>query len=163
MWLGCFVRKKDIRMESRRVKRLQKELEKLKRTKLREIEWESVTRGTSETWIIKLTGAAETIYQNEEYRLRFKFPPNYPITSPEVQFIPPAPLHRHIYSNGHICLSILYQDWSPALNVESLCLSILSMLSSAKEKEKAPQDDLYRKIAPSSSKDTLWKCDDNTC
>ena len=36
-------------------------------------------------------------------------------------FIPPAPVHPHIYSNGHICLDILYDSsnggWSPALTI----------------------------------------------
>jgi ubiquitin-conjugating enzyme E2 W len=36
-----------------------------------------------------------------------------PIESPEVIFIGHIPVHEHIYSNGFICLSILY-DGTPS-------------------------------------------------
>jgi ubiquitin-conjugating enzyme E2 W len=40
-------------------------------------------------------------------------------------------MHPHIYSNGIICLDLLdTQGWSPVHNVESVCISIQSMLAS---------------------------------
>lgn len=113
---------------------------------------------------VRFRGIEGTMYAQEQFMLRFKFGGNYPMESPEVVFVavdklqapvgqqsangPPleatnkclVPVHPHIYSNGHICLSILYDNWSPALTVASVCLSIQSMLSSCDKKER-PQDD----------------------
>ena len=60
----------------------------------------------------------------ETFCLRFKFSKTYPIDAPEVTFLNSAgykpPIHPHIYSNGHLCLSILSETsssgWSPVLN-----------------------------------------------
>ena len=77
-----------------------------------------------------MLGPPSTLYQGEEFVLQFKFGMKYPFDSPEVTFVGPAiPVHQHIYSNGHICLSILTEDWSPALSVESVCLSVIPVLS----------------------------------
>jgi len=86
-------------------------------------------------WTIYMDGAVGTLYEGEKFELQFKFGPKYPFDSPEVTFQGAnIPVHPHIYSNGHICLSILTEDWSPALSVQAVCLSIISMLSSCKEK-----------------------------
>merc|ERR1712241_801101 len=99
-------------------------------------------------WKVKMAGPSNTLYEGEEFLIQFKFNVKYPFDSPEVTFVGAPeniPVHQHIYSNGHICLSILTDDWSPALSVESVCLSIISMLASAKEKTRTPDDAFYVK------------------
>jgi len=65
-------------------------------------------------------------------------------------------VHPHVYSNGHICLSILTDDWTPALSVQAVCLSILSMLSSAKEKKRPPDNAFYVRTCNKSPNKTRW-------
>ncbi len=45
------------------------------------------------TWIIHINCSTTSLYTNEVHRLRVEFSPEYPIDSPEVKFIPPAPMH----------------------------------------------------------------------
>lgn len=69
--------------------------------------------------------------------------------APEVTFVsnPPdrtVPIHPHIYSNGIICLDLLgKQGWSPVQNVESVCMSIQSMLTGNTKNERPPGDEEF--------------------
>lgn len=91
-----------------------------------------------------------------------QLPPN----SPEVIFLPEPPIHPHIYSNGHICLDILYDSsnggWSPALTVNKLCLSLRSMLASNVEASRPAGDQEYcSRVGRKSPKQTRWVFDDD--
>ncbi|KAL1972807.1 hypothetical protein VTN31DRAFT_6349 [Thermomyces dupontii] len=93
------------------------------------------------------------LYANETYRLKFTFSSKYPIEPPEVQFVEirppsdtprPIPIHPHIYSNGIICLDLLGSaGWSPVQTVESVCMSIQSMLTQNTKNERPPGDEEF--------------------
>lgn len=78
--------------------------------------------------------SSSSVYDGEVYTLSIRFTDQYPIEAPEVVFINESPAHPHIYSNGHICLDILYDrgegGWSPALTANRVCYSLRSMLAS---------------------------------
>eukprot|EP00112_Aurelia_sp_Birch-Aquarium-sp1_P009761 Seg212.4 transcript_id=Seg212.4/GoldUCD/mRNA.D3Y31 product="Ubiquitin-conjugating enzyme E2 W" protein_id=Seg212.4/GoldUCD/D3Y31 len=108
-------------------------------------------------WLITLEGAPGTLYAGEVFQLQFTFSNRYPFDSPQVVFVGSnIPVHPHVYSNGHICLSILTEDWTPAMSVTSVCLSIVSMLSSCTEKKLPPDNMIYVKTASKNPKNTRW-------
>ncbi|CAM9284414.1 unnamed protein product [Bubo scandiacus] len=115
-------------------------------------------------WIVDMEGAPGTLYEGEKFQLLFKFSSRYPFDSPQVMFTGDnIPVHPHVYSNGHICLSILTEDWSPALSVQSVCLSIISMLSSCKEKRRPPDNSFYVRTCNKNPKKTKWWYHDTGC
>ncbi len=139
--------------------RLQKELQDIK--KFEDTLTVEVNKNKTTTWRVSFKGAEDTLYSGESYTLQFKFSNEYPIDSPEVIFVGDIPAHEHIYSNGYICLSILFDGWTPALRVSSVCMSIISMLSSATEKKRPPDDDYFSAKYTKGPKSVTWIFDDD--
>ncbi|KAH8101559.1 UBC-like protein [Cristinia sonorae] len=109
------------------------------------------------TWFLSIEVLGETLYAGEVFALKFRFDPQYPISAPAVQFVVDdyykAPVHPHVYSNGHICASILGSEgWSPVLGVISICITLQSMLASCKERKPPPDNDGYVQRAPENPK-----------
>jgi len=123
----------------------------------------AVHGGNIRQWMVTLTGAAGTIYQGEQFKLKLIFPKQYPSKPPSVYFVKPSiPKHQHVYSNGDICLNLLGRDWRPTMTAQALVVSILSRLSSAKEK-KLPQDNaMHADNAPGQQQEG-WLYHDDKC
>lgn len=128
------------------------------------------------------------LYLNQTYRLRFRFSSNYPIgkspfswstkpgpafsnalsaEAPEVTFVTlpdrSVPIHPHIYSNGIICLDLLgTQGWSPVQNVESVCMSIQSMLTGNTKNERPPGDEEFVRRNTQRPRDIRFVYEDST-
>jgi len=119
-----------------------------------------------EVWWFTIEVMGESLYREEVYTLQFRFDPQYPISAPAVQFVVTnglqAPVHPHVYSNGHICASILGNEWSPVLSVTAVCVTLQSMLASCKKKERPIDNDRYVRHAPDNPKKTQFHYDDDT-
>lgn len=72
------------------------------------------------------------------------------------------PYHPHIYSNGHICLNLLGDDWTPACSIESILLSIQSMLTTNDKRERPPDDKSYIRHAPLNPKNSRFVYHDDS-
>ncbi|KJP85926.1 hypothetical protein AK88_04458 [Plasmodium fragile] len=111
-------------------------------------------------WIVKYVGLENSIYANEVYKLKIIFPDDYPLKPPIVYFLQKPPKHTHVYSNGDICLSLLGDDYNPSLSISGLVLSIISMLSSAKEKKLPIDNYTHADAKPGSSQNSFLYHDD---
>ena len=92
-------------------------------------------------WNATIIGPVDSPYEGGIFRLRIIFPERFPYKPPLVQFVTKI-YHPNIASNGNICLDILKDQWSPALTVSKILLSISSLLT-----DPNPEDPLVPDIA----------------
>ena len=92
-------------------------------------------------WQATIMGPDESPYSGGVFFLDIHFPADYPFKPPKVSFTTRI-YHCNINSNGGICLDILKEQWSPALTISKVLLSICSLLTDAN-----PDDPLVPEIA----------------
>lgn len=92
-------------------------------------------------WQATIMGPSDSPYQSGVFFLTIHFPTDYPFKPPKVAFTTKI-YHPNINSNGSICLDILRSQWSPALTVSKVLLSICSLLC-----DPNPDDPLVPEIA----------------
>jgi ubiquitin-conjugating enzyme E2 D len=79
-------------------------------------------------WDAMIIGPEGTPYHGGMFRLTIRFPADYPFKAPSVIFKHKV-YHPNISAAGNICLDILKTQWSPALTVSKVLLSISSLFS----------------------------------
>lgn len=92
-------------------------------------------------WQATIMGPGDSPYSGGVFFLAIHFPTDYPFKPPKVNFTTRI-YHPNINSNGSICLDILRDQWSPALTISKVLLSICSMLT-----DPNPDDPLVPEIA----------------
>lgn len=90
-------------------------------------------------------GPKESPYENGVFNLELFLPEEYPMSAPKVRFMTKI-YHPNIDKLGRICLDILKDKWSPALQIRTVLLSIQALLSAPN-----PDDPLQNDVAE------LWK------
>ena len=92
-------------------------------------------------WDAMIFGPSDSPFEGGVFRLTIDFPSEYPFKPPIVTFKTKI-YHPNINAAGGICLDILKSQWSPALGVSKVLLSILSLLTDAN-----PNDPLVPEVA----------------
>ena len=92
-------------------------------------------------WEGTIMGPTETVYEGGVFNLDIQFPKNYPFKPPKVRFQTKI-YHPNINSGGFICFDIFKDNWSPALTISKVLLSICSLLT-----DPNPDDPLVVDIA----------------
>jgi len=122
------------------IKRITKELRDLEENPIANCSAGPIEKDIKK-WKATIFGPEETPYHGGIFYLNIEFTEEYPFKPPKVWFTTPI-YHCNINKRGGICLDILKKEWSPALTIGKVLLSICSLLA-----EPNPNDPLVPGIA----------------
>ncbi|PON56592.1 Ubiquitin-fold modifier-conjugating enzyme [Parasponia andersonii] len=128
---------------------LQKQLKELYKTPVDGFSAGLVDESNIFEWRVTIIGPPDTPYDGGFFNAIMSFPSDYPNKPPTVRFTSEM-WHPNVYSDGKVCISILHapgddpngyelasERWNPLHTVESIVLSIISMLSSPNDESPA--------------------------
>lgn len=96
---------------------------------------------------VSINGPEQSPYEGGVFKLELFLPEGYPMAAPKVRFLTKI-YHPNIDRLGRICLDTLKKNWTPALQIRTLLLSIQSLLTSPN-----PDDPLDNEVAEKWKKD----------
>ena len=108
--------------------RINKELKELVQSPLSNCSAGPVDETDMTHWYGTIVGPDQTPYSGGIFQLDIYFPQDYPFKPMKVTFKTKI-FHPNIASSGAICLDILKSQWSPALTISKVLLSISSLLA----------------------------------
>lgn len=98
---------------------------------------------------VSMDGPDSSPYEKGVFELELYLPDDYPMCPPKVRFLTKI-YHPNIDKLGRICLDVLKDNWSPALQIRTILLSIQALLASPN-----PDDPLANDVAED------WKQDES--
>ncbi len=123
------------------IKRLLKELNDMKLNDTPNLSAAPIDPNNLFEWNGVILGPIATPYEGGIFNVGISIPRNYPF-KPPIFIFKTKIYHPNINSTGSICLDILKGQWSPALTIVKVLLSICSLLS-----DPNPDDPLVPDIA----------------
>lgn len=127
-------------MSTQAVARLQKELKELTKNPVEGFKVELVDDANLFEWRVYIQGPPGTDFDSGIFKAIMTFPEDYPNSPPGMKFISDI-WHPNVYPDGRVCISILHlpdpmneqereeETWRPIQTVESILVSVCSMLS----------------------------------
>jgi len=126
-------------MSTQATARLQKELKELNKNPVEGFKVELSDTSLFE-WQVYIQGPPGTDYEGGIFKCLMNFPDEYPNAPPKMKFVSDM-WHPNVYPDGGVCISILHtpdpmnqqereeETWRPIQTVESILVSVCSMLS----------------------------------
>lgn len=119
--------------------RLQKDLEALELPSMAQIEVVTLPPAEGMPILRLIIAPDEGYYRGGKFNFEIAFSEAYPIEPPRVRCLNRI-FHPNIDYQGKVCLNILREDWSPALELQSVVLGIIFLFLEVSEKDPLNKD-----------------------